>query len=163
LSLTRRIVFGRNPRRTAVRVLALAAVAFITFSWVFIPIRTDGISMEPTYRSNALNLVNRLSYRLAEPARGDVVAIRLAGPHVVFVKRIVGLPGERLSFVGGVIHINGVPLDERYVRNRRAWDRPEVTLGAREYFAVGDNRGMQQGSHKFGIVDRDRILGKVLF
>ena len=145
------------------RVLVLAAVAFITFTWIFIPIRTDGISMEPTYRSNSLNLVNRLSYRLAEPARGDVVAIRLAGPHVVYVKRIVGLPGERLAFVGGVIHINGVPLSEPYVKNQRPWDRPEVTLGAREYFAVGDNRGMEQGAHKFGIVDRERILGKVLY
>ncbi len=145
------------------RVLVLAAVAFITFTWIFIPIRTDGISMEPTYRSNSLNLVNRLSYRLAEPARGDVVAIRLAGPHVVYVKRIVGLPGERLAFVGGVIHINGVPLSEPYIKNQRPWDRPEVTLGAREYFAVGDNRGMEQGAHKFGIVDRERILGKVLY
>lgn len=145
------------------RVLVLAAVAFITFTWIFIPIRTDGISMEPTYRSNSLNLVNQLSYRLAEPARGDVVAIRLAGPHVVYVKRIVGLPGERLAFVGGVIHINGVPLSEPYVKNQRPWDRPEVTLGTREYFAVGDNRGMEQGAHKFGIVDRERILGKVLY
>jgi signal peptidase I len=100
---------------------------------------------------------------LAEPARGDVVAIRLAGPHMVYVKRIVGLPGERLAFVGGVIHINGVPLSEPYVKNQRPWDRPEVTLGAREYFAVGDNRGMEQGAHKFGIVDRERILGKVLY
>ena len=163
MSLTRRIIFGNNPRRTAVRVLVLAAVAYITFNWIFIPIRTDGISMAPTYESNSLRLVNRLSYRIAHPVRGDVVAIRLAGPHVVFVKRIVGLPGERLAFVGGVIHINGAPLAEPYVKNRRHWDRPEVTLGAREYFAVGDNRGMEQGAHKFGIVDRDRILGRILF
>ncbi len=145
------------------RVLALAAVAFITFTWIFIPIRTDGISMEPTYRSDSLNLVNRLSYRLAEPARGDVVAIRLAGPHVVFVKRIVGLPGERLAFVGGVIQINGVPLDEPYVKTRQAWNLPEVALGAREYFVVGDNRGMSPTSHKFGIVDRERIVGRVFY
>jgi signal peptidase I len=163
LSLTRRIIFGRNPRRTAVRVLVLAVVAFITFTWIFIPIRTDGISMEPTYRSDSLKLVNRLSYRVGEPTRGDIVAIRLAGPHIVFVKRVVGLPGERLAFVGGVIQINGVPLDEPYVRNRQPWNRPEVVLGAREYFVVGDNRGMSQGSHKFGIVDRERILGKVLY
>ena len=163
MSLTRRIIFGTNPRRTAVRILVLAAVAYITFNWVFIPIRTDGISMEPTYQSNSLKLVNRLSYGMAEPERGDVVAIRLAGPHVVFVKRIVGLPGERLAFVGGVIHVNGAPLAEPYVKNRRNWNRPEVTLGAREYFAVGDNRGMEQGAHKFGIVNRDRILGRVLY
>ena len=145
------------------RVLALAAVAFVTIKWLLIPIRTDGISMLPTYNSHALNLVNRLSYAYSTPARGDVVAIRLAGPSLVYVKRIVGLPGERLSIIKGVIHINGVPLDEPYVRDRRPWDRAEITLGPQEYFAVGDNRGMSQGFHKFGVVDRERILGKVVF
>jgi signal peptidase I len=91
------------------------------------------------------------------------VAIRLAGPSLVIVKRVVGLPGERVAFVGGVVQINGVPLDEPYVRSRRPWDRAEVTMGAHEYFVVGDNRGMSQGNHKFGAVDEQRILGRVLF
>jgi signal peptidase I len=163
LSLKRRIIFGRNPRRTAARVLALAVVSFITFTWLLTPIRTEGISMEPTYRSEAFNLVNRLSYAVSKPSRGDVIAIRLAGPSIVYVKRIVGLPGERVSFVKGVVHVNGVPLDEPYVSFRRPWDVPEVTLSPTEYFAVGDNRGMLAGSHSFGAVDRGRILGKVLF
>lgn len=145
------------------RVLVLATIAFITSKWLLIPIRTDGPSMMPTYKSNALNIVNRLSYASGNPARGDVVAIRLAGPSLVYVKRIVGLPGERVAIVGGMIQINGVPLDEPYARFRASWDRPEVTLGPREYFAVGDNRGMSQSLHKFGVVDRERILGKVLF
>ena len=163
LSLTRRIIFGREPRRTAVRVIALAGVAFITFTWLLTPIRTQGDSMLPTYRSDTLNLVNRLSYAVSQPSRGDVVAIRLAGPSVVYVKRIVGLPGERVTFVKGVIHINGTPLDEPYVRHRRAWDTPELTLSPQEYYVVGDNRGMPAGGHSFGAVDRQRILGKVLF
>jgi signal peptidase I len=160
---TRRIIFGRYPRRTAVRILALAGVAFVTFKWLLIPIRTDGPSMLPTYDSHAFKIVNRLGYLFRKPSRGDVVAIRLAGPSLVLVKRIVGLPGERVAFVGGVIHINGAPLDEPYVEYRRPWDRPEVTLGAHEYFVVGDNRGMSQGAHKFGVVDEARILGNVLF
>ena len=145
------------------RVLALAAVSFITFTWLLTPVRTAGISMEPTYRSDSLKLVNRLSYALTRPARGDVVAIRLAGPSVVYVKRIVGLPGERVSFVSGILHVNGVALVEPYVVHRQRWDVPEVTLGPDKYYAVGDNRGMQAGSHSFGPVDRARILGKVLF
>jgi signal peptidase I len=163
LSFTVRIIFGRDPRRTTVRILVLAGIAFIVFKWLLLPIRTDGPSMQPTYESNSLNVVNRLSYALTKPSRGDVVAIRLAGPSLVIVKRVVGLPGERVSFVGGIIHINGAPLDEPYVRDRRPWDRPEVTLAPREYFVVGDNRGMPQGNHKFGVVDQERILGKVVF
>ena len=163
MSLTRRIVFGRDPRRTLVRVLVLASLSFIIFKWVLIPIRAEGISMEPTYQSGSLNLVNRLAYRYRKPARGDIVGIELAGPHVLYVKRIIGLPEERISIARGQVYINGGPLDEPYVRNRRGWDIPEVTLTSREYFVIGDNRGMRAADHDFGRVDVSRILGRVIF
>jgi len=163
VTLTRRLVFGSNPRRTAVRVLVLAAVSFITFKWVLMPIRAEGISMLPTYRSGSLNLVNRLSFTYGKPERGDVIGIRLAGPHVLYVKRIVALPGERFSMIKGQAYINGVPFIETYVRERRQWDIPEVTLTAREYFVIGDNRSMRASDHDFGRVDISRIVGKVVF
>ena len=145
------------------RVLVLAGVSFITFKWVLIPIRTQGVSMLPTYQSDTFNLVNRLSYISGTPKRGDVVAIRLAGPSVVYVKRIVGLPGERVAVVEGQLQIDGQVLLEPYVRHRRPWDVPEMTLGPDEYFVMGDNRGMSAGDHDFGRVDTDRILGRVVF
>jgi signal peptidase I len=163
VSLTRRIVFGRDPRRTLVRVLVLATLSFIIFRWVLLPIRSEGISMLPTYESGSLNLVNRLAYSHQKPARGDVVGIKLAGPHVLYVKRIIGLPGEQISIVQGQVHVNGAPLEEPYVRNRRPWDYSEVTLTSREYFVIGDNRGMRAADHDFGRVDVSRILGKVVF
>ena len=163
MSLTRRIVFGRDPRRTFVRVLVLAAISFITFGWVLMPLRAEGISMLPTLESGSLHFVNRLAYLNTTPSRGDVIAIRLAGPHVLYVKRVIALPGERVGFVNGLVYVNGVPLTEPYVRNRRTWDVPEVTLTPREYFVVGDNRGMRAVDHDFGRVDVSRIVGKILF
>jgi signal peptidase I len=163
VSLPRRLVFGSNPRRTAVRVLVLGAVSFLVFGWVLTPIRVRGISMDPTYHDGALNLVNRAVYRLRAPARGDVIAIRLAGPNVLYVKRIVALPGERVAIVSGVIEVNGEPLSEPYVKQRRPWDIAEVTVGPREYFVIGDNRGMRAGDHDFGRVDARRILGTLVF
>ena len=163
MSLTRRIVFGRNPRRTAVRVLVLAAISFVTFGWVLIPVRAEGISMLPTLESGSLHFVSRIAYSYSRPARGDVIAIRLAGPHVLYVKRIIGLPGERLAFIHGQVYVNGAPLIEPYVHNRRMWDVSEVQLTAREYFVVGDNRGMRPIDHDFGRVDVSRIVGKLLF
>ncbi len=163
MSLPRRLIFGSNPRRTAVRIIVLAAVSFLIFGWVLTPIRVRGISMDPTYRDGALNLVNRAVFRVRDPARGDVIAIRLAGPHVLYVKRIVGLPNERVAIVGGVIQINGVPLPEPYVSQRRPWDVVEVTVGPREYFVIGDNRGMRAGDHDFGRVDARRVLGTLVF
>ena len=145
------------------RIVVLAAVSVVVFKWVLVPIRTDGPSMLPTYQSGSLNLVNRLAYWYVEPSRGDVVAIRLAGPSILYIKRVVGLPGDRLDIAEGLVRINGAPLVEPYVRYRRAWNVPEVTLGPREYFVVGDNREMRAGDHDFGRVDQSRIVGKVVF
>lgn len=163
MSVIRRLVFGRNPRRTLVRVVVLATVSFVTFGWLMTPIRVRGISMDPSYHDGAFNLVNRLVFRLREPARGDVVAIRLAGPHVLYVKRIIGLPSERVAIVRGVVEINGAPLIEPYVRKRLQWEVPEVTVGPREYFVIGDNRSMRAGDHDFGRVDARRIMGTLVF
>jgi signal peptidase I len=163
LSFIRRLVFGHNPRRTAVRVIVLAAVSFVTFKWLLIPIRTQGSSMLPTYGPGELNLVNRMAYTSSPPERGDIVAIQMAGPHVLYVKRVIGLPGERVSVREGLVQINGATLTEPYVLNRRPWDVPEVTLGADEYFVIGDNRGMAAGEHDFGRVDREKILGRIVF
>jgi signal peptidase I len=159
----RRFVFGDHPRRTLVRIVVLAAASFITFKWILIPIRTEGSSMLPTFSPNRLNLVNRLAYVASAPSRGDVVAIKLAGPRVVYVKRIIGLPGERVAVENGQVLINGAPLAEAYVEYRRPWSVAEVVLSDAEYFVMGDNRGMFEGDHDFGRVDADRILGRVVF
>jgi signal peptidase I len=163
VSLARRITFGSNPRRTAVRVLVLAAMSVVTFRWVLIPVRTQGISMQPTYESGRLNFINRLAFVRRAPARGDVVAIRLAGPHVVYIKRVIGLPGERLKIVQGQVYINDSALVEPYVRDRRPWEVPEITLTGSEYYVIGDNRGMRASDHDFGRVNAQRILGGIVF
>jgi signal peptidase I len=163
LSFIRRLVFGQNPRRTAVRVIVLAAMSFVTFKWLLIPIRTQGSSMLPTYGPGELNLVNRMAYTSSPPERGDIVAIQMAGPHVLYVKRVIGLPGERVGVREGLVQINGVTLTEPYVLNRRPWDVAEVTLGTSEYFVIGDNRGMAADEHDFGRVDRERIMGRIVF
>jgi signal peptidase I len=159
LSAIRRFIFGENPRRTVVRVIVLAAISGVTLKWVLIPIRTEGSSMLPTYVPDKLHFVYRLAYGSGGPARGDVVAIQLAGPHVLYIKRIVGLPGERVAVSGGQVQINGAPLPEPYVSHRRAWDLEEVTLGPREYFVIGDNRSISD----YGRAPADKILGKVVF
>lgn len=163
MSLIRRLVIGENPGRTLTRIVVLAVVCFITFRWVLVPIRTEGSSMLPTYETDRLNLVNRLAYLGATPQRHDVVAIQMAGPHVLYVKRVIGLPGERVAVVDGIVNINGAPLAEPYVKHRRPWQVDEVTLGANEYFVIGDNRGMAAGDHDFGRVDLAKILGRVVF
>jgi signal peptidase I len=119
--------------------------------------------MLPTYADGALNFANRAAYWWAEPTRGDVVAIRMAGPNVVYVKRIVGMPGERIEIVAGVVLINRKPLIEPHVRDKAPWNMPAETLSADEYFVIGDNRAMLMNDHDFGRVARRRIIGKMIF
>ena len=164
MSNVRRIIFGANPRRTTVRILVLTGVSVITFGWILTPVRTDGTSMLPTYASGRLTLVNRVAYLGHTPQRGDIVAIRLAGPSVVYIKRVVGLPGERVAVKDGQVYINGLPLVEPYVRHQRAWNVDEVTVGNNEFFVAGDNRGMTEfGATDYGRVESDSILGRLLF
>jgi signal peptidase I len=146
-----------------VRVLILALVSFALFTWVLLPVRAEGISMQPTYEPGSFHLVNRLAFRWRDPARGDVIAIRLAGTRVVYVKRIIGLPGERLRIEAGQVLVDGRPLEEPYVVNRRPWDYAEVEIGPNEYFVVGDNRGMNLRDHAMGRVDAVRVVGRVIF
>lgn len=159
----RQAVFGANPRRTTVRIVVLIVVSIVTFTWLLVPIRTSGISMQPTYESGSLNFASRMTYATRSPRRGEVVAIRMAGARVLLIKRIVGLPGERVEIRDGVVHIDGAPLPEPYVRLKRAWNVEEVELGYQEYFVIGDNRSMRERDHDFGRVDRSRILGRLLF
>ena len=92
------------------------------------------------------------------------MAIRLAGPHVLYVKRVVGLPGERLTIVRGPgVRQRRSPRSSRTSATAGHGTSEEVTLTPREYFVIGDNRGMSAGDHDFGRVDVGKIAGKVVF
>lgn len=156
-------MFGAHPRHTAIRAAVLVVTAGAIFGVVLLPVRLVGISMEPAYRDGGFTFANRLAFAWRQPARGDVVAIRMAGLRVVYVKRIVGLPGERVSIAAGIVAIDGRPLDEPSVRDRAPWSMPPVALDVDEYFVIGDNRAMAMEHHEFGRVRRDRIVGKLLF
>jgi signal peptidase I len=156
------IVMGRNPKNTLMRVAILIVVSIVVFTFILLPIRVEGISMLPTYRDRSVNFVNRLAYLRHEPQRGDVVSIRLAGLHRMYLKRIIGLPGETVAFEKGRVLINGEVLDEPYQKSPCDWYYPPVKLGPDEYFAVGDNRTMPWTEHKMGRVGRDHIVGKAV-
>jgi signal peptidase I len=156
------VMVGRRPRNTFIRIAVLMVASFVIFDFILLPIRVTGISMLPTYRDRSINFVNCLAYAGHEPRRGDVVSIRFAGKHLMLMKRIIALPGEKVGFENGRVVINGNILDEPYEKTSCDWNIPPVQLGADEYFVVGDNRTMLPQDHVFGAVTRDRILGKVL-
>jgi signal peptidase I len=159
----RDLLVGRSAGRSVVRGLALAVVLLLGSQLLLTPVRAHGISMFPTYEEGQLLLVNRLAYRFGRPVRrGDVVAITLKGGAAVLVKRIIGLPGERVRIEAGQVLVNDRPLAEPYCRYRLPWDIQEADLGPDEVFVIGDNRAMLEKHHDFGRASISRILGRMI-
>jgi len=161
--LAKRAFVGRNPRRTLLRAAALALACLAVFKFALIPCRIDGESMEPTYHYGSLTFIDATRYLRREPARGDVVAIKIAGRSVMLLKRIVGLPGERLAFREGALTIDGRSVPEPYLAAPCRWTKDEVRMGPGEFYVVGDNRQVPVQMHTQGRVDRKKIIGGPIF
>lgn len=152
-----------RSQRVRVKVLAtallLALVCYGFFTWVLWPVKVVGESMLPNYQDGSRHFINKLAYSAALPQRGDVVAMRAPNGDVL-LKRVVGLPGEVVSFEDGVLHINGQPMTEEYTHTRvpEKW-RGTVALNENEYFVIGDNRRISVLSPILG----KQIIGKVFF
>jgi len=163
---------GRRPKWTFVRVAFMIVVSFVLLKYVLVPIRVEGVSMEPTYRTGQYNFINRLAYVHHGPRRGDVVGVPWydkARGHVLLLKRVVGLPGETIAFSQGTLCVNSVPVEEPYVKKRPnprfvpPWEMPPVLLAPEEYYVVGDNRSMPIADHTKGQFSLSYILGEVLW
>lgn len=158
----RRVLIGRDPRRTLVRVGVWVVICLVVFKFILLPAWIDGASMAPTYRGRGITFVNRLAYAFHEPRRGDVVAISTSGLSIMYMKRIIGLPGETIAFHHGHVFINDRILEEPYVKFPSDWEMAPESLGPDEYYFAGDNRSMPKGDQVEGRQHRDRIAGKIL-
>ncbi len=144
----------------------LAAFLFVTF----VAQRTEvsGTSMYDTLNDHDQLIVDKISYRLNDPERFDVVVFRFQGDETgrtFYIKRIIGLPGETVQIIGSDIYINGEILEEDYGYEpilRPGLAAEPITLGEDEYFVLGDNRNNSTDSRKPSVanVDRSLIIGK---
>lgn len=159
------LVIGRKPLWTLTRIALLVATTIFLNAYVFLLRKIESTSMLPTFREGSVHVINRLAYRRQPPARGDIVAVRTSGETVMYIKRIIGLPGETLAIRHGEVFVNQERLGEPYVRlpRRADWERSPLKLGPDEYYLIGDNRSMAKEQHEFGRVDGRRILGKVVW
>lgn len=135
--------------------------------------RIKGSSMLPTLRDRDLALVWRLAYRFRPPRRQEVVICHYPERRMkrckwwpqAFVKRVIGLPGDTIEFAEGTVRVNGEMLDEPYLdpaRCRFLRDRTQYTLGADEFFVMGDNRDRSNDSRSVGPIRRRDIRGRVV-
>lgn len=156
----KKVCVGSSWRRTLVRAVILGAVVYGVCSTVFLPIRIQGDSMLPMYKTGDYGFMNTLVYRWGDPQRFDVVAVRMAGKRVMYLKRIIGLPSETVEIRDGIVRVNGEVLAEPNLQLRGHWDLKKQSLSGDQYFVVGDNRKVPIHRHKFGKVKRHRIVGR---
>ncbi|MBE9536016.1 MAG: signal peptidase I [Proteobacteria bacterium] len=156
-------IFPPMGRLYILRVAAVALCAWLFFSYVLVPIQIRGGSMEPAYSSGGWNFIWRLSYLFSDPERGDVVGVRFAGGKVMLLKRVVALEGEEVEFRKGSLFINGLEIDEAYLKYRGNWQLPPRRVKRGNVYVIGDNRGVPMRNHTFGQTPIKRILGAPLF
>jgi signal peptidase I len=123
--------------------------------------RVYGSSMEPNLHTDQRLVVEKVSYRLHDPQRGDVVVIRMPerGPELL-IKRIVALPGETIEIKSGQVFINGTAINEPYLTQPTRGSYGPTTIREGYVFVMGDNRGASNDSRVFGPIELERIVGR---
>ena len=162
-NILRSLLFPKLTLLYLLRLALIALAAVIFFSWFCIPARIDGISMEPTYHNWSFTFCCRIPYLFHPPRVGDVVMIRMSGTRVMYLKRVVALPGENVSFQNGYLYINGKLRQEDYVVTPSDWNLPTRKVKPGYVYVVGDNRKTPIENQVFGQVPISRIVGKALW
>lgn len=149
--------FVRELIETAVLILAIYTFVNLTIPQYMV----EGSSMEPNFHDGQRLVVSRADYMLGNPQRGDVIVLRnpTQPDGKDLIKRIIGLPGDRIVIKDGKVFVNGVLLDEPYIKEVPRY-AGEWELGPDEYFVLGDNRNNSRDSHAFGPISRSSIVGR---
>ena len=156
-------------------VIALS-IFLIVYLFLMQPHQVNGQSMIPNFESGDYVLTDKISYRLGEPQRGDVVVFHAPssahcpqGTGCDFIKRVVGLPGELVEIKDSQIFVNSESLGEVYIPDEFQTEagsftkNKPVSLGGNQYFVVGDNRPHSSDSRVWGPIDKSMIVGKAFF
>jgi signal peptidase I len=143
--------------------LILAGILFLLINAVTARIRVDGSSMEPTLHHGQFVMVNKLAYRIGEPSRGDVIVFHYpVDPQQEYIKRVIGLPGDRVEVIDKKVFVNDLLIQEPYIAaapnyGPGSWVVPENAL-----FVLGDNRNNSSDSHTWGTVPLEYVVGKAV-
>ncbi len=153
-------------------VVAVGAVYFIK-TFLVQPFLVSGASMSPNFSHGDYLVVDEITYRFRDPARGEVVVFRYPKDEsTYFIKRVIGLPGDRVVISDGMVHVtnpshsHGVILEEPYLHgdvktNSRPGMPQEFVLVAGEYLVLGDNRSYSFDSRDWGKLKRSEMVGLV--
>lgn len=127
------------------------------------PVNVIGNSMDPTLISGQKKVMNRTAYLFSEPEFGDVIVFKPADDlKVLYLKRVIGLPGDSVEIRNNDVYVNDVIIIEDYIKESMdSEDFKRYVLKEDEYFVLGDNRNNSRDSRYFGPVKKRHIMGKL--
>ena len=148
-------------------VISLAIIIPVRY-YVIQPFYVKGASMEPSYYDHEYLIIDELSYHVRDPRHGEVVVFRPPNdPRQFYIKRVIGVPGDRVKITGGSVirytaaHPDGEQLDEPYLSEGTVTlGEVDVQLKDNQYFVLGDHRGASLDSRVFGTIARGEIVGR---
>src|SRR5580658_5296770 len=146
--------------------LISAGVSVLIILFLYQPVRVEGTSMLPRLEDHDRLFINKFVYHISSIERGDVVVFHYPRDlEKSYIKRVIGLPGDKIWIDHGLVWVNGVALDETYVpdRYRDSRSMAEMVIPEDSYFMMGDHRSISSDSREFGPVERDLIYGKAEF
>lgn len=126
-------------------------------------------SMLPTLQINDRLIIDKISYDFSDPQRGDIVVFNPTKTleeqnfHDAFIKRVIGLPGDKVEVKNNTVYVDNIPLKEKYIEAAPSYQWGPVVVPAESYLVLGDNRNDSYDSHYWGFVPRKNIIGKASF
>ena len=146
--------------QSLVEAIVIILILFF-FCW---PLKIDGNSMEATFSSNDRVIISRACGFFNLLQRSDVIVCKIKedNEEVVILKRLIGIPGDKIEIVAGKVFVNSRLVEENYVSFNDTYNLFEIELGQDEYFVLGDNRVLSSDSRHFGPLKKSSIIGKVL-
>jgi signal peptidase I len=146
--------------REIVETLLLTLLIFWLVNTATGRFRIEGSSMMPTMQEGQYVLINKLAYYLDDPARGDIIVLQYPrDPSRDFIKRVIGVPGDRIEIRDRTVFVNDIPLTEPYVNETPAYTGSWLVPDG-EFFVLGDNRNYSSDSHSWGFVPRHEVVGR---
>ena len=144
-------------------IISLAIIIPVRY-YLIQPFFVRGDSMEPNFDNGQYLVVNEIGYRIDQPKREDVIVFKYPfDKSQYYIKRIIGLPGEKVEVKDGTVFINGVELNESFYLPKTTFTGGDMTinLNGGEYFVLGDNRQASSDSRQWGILPVTNIVGQV--
>lgn len=151
----------RETKAWVISLVAAVVIALTLRFFVFEFVRVEGPSMQPTLYRDEFVFMERVTYWFREPERGDVVVCLFPGSTATYIKRVVGLPGERVKVEDGTLYINGEP-NYDYFSGYINVGMEEMTVPQMNVLVMGDNRNDSEDSRRVGPIAYKDILGRAV-